>query len=227
MYLLTALHGLTELKSLCRAATGIPTKDEETSSHIKQLALRHLRLMKLVSTAQSIFELAICSQILTSLGFLVVVPFQMDYGIDYCDVMMVCAALIQPFYYCFLSECIYHMVRTIFFRFQFDFEIDLMICLFLERRAQVLAVQLKMVRNGHCFSQENPAHAIGDGQSARIYYHGSLAIELGILPGFDIDGLQLPDFPAECRLKSLRFACVNAYIAKAYLTQKLNCRNRK
>lgn len=113
---MTALHGVAELKSLCRAATELSTKDEEKSSDIKQLALRHLRLINLVSTAQSIFELAICSQILTTLGFLVVVPFQMDNGIDYCDVMMICATLIQPFYYCFLSECIYHMVRIISFR---------------------------------------------------------------------------------------------------------------
>lgn len=103
-----ALHCVTKLKAYCRLATELANDNVEK---IHEFAAKHLELVKLIEMANSVFGVTNLFQLLTTLGLFVALCFQMRYGIDYINVIIIPAAAVQLFFYCFLSECVYTWVR--------------------------------------------------------------------------------------------------------------------
>lgn len=103
-----ALHCRTELKALCSIASDLV---DGSSAQIDDFASKHLSLMNFIESANSVFHIAICGQLLTALGLFVVISFQTRFGIDFCAAFVLLAIAIQLFFFCFLSECIYDTVR--------------------------------------------------------------------------------------------------------------------
>lgn len=101
-----ALHCTTKLKAYCRLASELANVEK-----IHEFAEKHLELLQLIETAKSVFDVINLCQLLTTLGLFVVICFQMRYGVDYLIVILIFAAAVQLFFYCFLSERIYTLVR--------------------------------------------------------------------------------------------------------------------
>lgn len=105
-----ALHCKTELKAFCTIASNLVDGDDN-SAQIDDFVSKHLSLMRFVESANSVFQIAICGQLLTALGLFVVISFQVRFGIDFCAAFVLLAIAVQLFFFCFLSECIYDTVR--------------------------------------------------------------------------------------------------------------------
>lgn len=176
LFSLVALHCITELSVCCRHTPSLADSNDEGSTklRIKELVEKHRKLISLIETANSIFGIGISCQILSGLGFFVVLSFQLRYGFDFIVTLSFLVTVVQSFLYCFISDYTYTMVRiliTVVYSYNINFSIPV-------RKAEVRALQLKMVRaRQHLDTQGNSLRADGDGATARIQNVWCLADE--------------------------------------------------
>lgn len=170
LYLMIALYSVTKLKAQGRTATQLTGDDEEINSFAKT----HLRLIEFISIANSAIKNSILSQFLSALGLFVFGTFQIHGGFDYSVLVMLVPVLFQVFLHCFLSQCVYTLVRlrilNIFIYIWFPL---------LERGTQVFTLLCEVVRHEQLGKEENPVHADDDATTAGIHDNGSLANEFG------------------------------------------------
>lgn len=106
-----ALHCIMKMKVYCQLAARLTSVEQESTARINELAKKHLKLLNLIETAESVFNILHLITFIATLGLLVTISFQTRYGFDYCSAVLFVAVMIALFFYCFLSECISTTVK--------------------------------------------------------------------------------------------------------------------
>lgn len=107
LYMLITLYCITKLRVYCKLASELTGDDEE----IKSFSRNHLKLVELISIADSALQSSIFIQLMSALGLFAFGSFQVRHGVDGCIAITFTAIMLQLSLYCFLSEYIYTLVR--------------------------------------------------------------------------------------------------------------------
>lgn len=163
------LYCASQIKVCCHHASKLADNSAEESQAISidKFIKMHLRVLKLMRTINSIFEIANFGQLLSTFGLFVVLSFQTQFGIDYRLLIIFSSIMLQLFVYCYLSERICTLVRTIkfvngisrFFSIWYFFTVP---------DAPVFTLLIKVVQHRkHRFKEENFIHIPHDARRER------------------------------------------------------------
>lgn len=112
-FLLMSRHSIMKLEVCCHHAETLCdfTADVSQSLMVKKFTKRHLKVLNMIELANSIYKYMNLGQLLTALGLFVVVTFQTRFGVDYILSIIFTCSMLQLFFYCYLSDRVYSMVK--------------------------------------------------------------------------------------------------------------------
>lgn len=115
--MMIVLYCISKLKVCCQYALKVADceTEEAQSTAVNELIKMHLRFLNLIDAINSIFEVSNFGQLLSTLGFIVLLSFRARFGIDYCLVFLFISLMLQLFVYCYLSEWVVTLVKYILF----------------------------------------------------------------------------------------------------------------
>lgn len=112
-FILMSRYFIAKLEVCCHHASKLCyfTADVSQSILIERFVKRHLKILNMIDTANSIYKFINIGQLLSALGLFVVVTLQIRYGLDFPLMIMFMAVMVQLLLYCYLSERINGLVE--------------------------------------------------------------------------------------------------------------------